>query len=183
MTSANGEAVASEQSFTDDLGTLRKFDPLSAIDELREAGPDGGDLMGFYCRGHVARYDFAEACNKQTGANLEYDVRFVRPLEARHEWWRTVPLGGADGYSQFISAEPGSRGAYKVTVWDGVSRARRYGMRDYISADRHGHRRGFAEGFNYALKHLGIRHRDAEEHLLKVWHGRGAADADKQSEA
>lgn len=143
------------------------------IFDLIESGGDGGDLMGFYCKGHVARHEFAIACNKQTGADCRYDVRFVRADECHHVWWRTVPISGEPGHTQFCAAEPGARGAWKATVWEGVSRARMYGMRDYVASDRAGHRRGFGEGVSWALRTLDGRFGDAGEWLLKVWRGSG----------
>jgi hypothetical protein len=144
------------------------------IEELREAGEDGGDLMGYFCRGHASRYSFAEAANQHSGAVSAYDRRHVRPEDVRHVWWRTVPIAGEPGCFSFQDAVPGSRGAWKATVADVVVRRR---MRDTHRVMQEGARRhsiGFAQGVDWAVRLLEINHPGAAKMVLDAWkHGAG----------
>lgn len=136
------------------------------IEDLREAGEDGGDLMGFFCRGHVTKYKFANACNKYTEAHPSFDRRYVREEQVHHIWWRTVPISGEPGQSQFIQVEPRSRGAWPATVWDQLghthSEMYRHGAKEYAR----GRDTGFREGTSWALRNLPD---DARDQLMKIF--------------
>lgn len=124
------------------------------IMELREAGEDGGDLMGYYCKGHLPRHEFAKAANVYSGALDEYDIRYVRADRSHHVWWRVVPMAGQPGQSMFQGAEPNSRGAFPATVCESLSEYEskrfRYAQRRYDE----GYRRGIQDGVNWALTWL-----------------------------
>ncbi|MGV6875869.1 hypothetical protein ACUSIJ_24690 [Pseudochelatococcus sp. B33] len=147
---------------------------VSDIIEIREAGPDGGGLLGFYAKGHHDVWKFAHAVNKHTGADPEHDARYV-PLRlgeegrdiVRHEWWRTVPEAGEPGYYRFIAAEPKSRGAFAVTVTTVVDDRERRRTERYIEEFRKGSRRGFADGLHWALLQLDRINPEAGEELLR----------------
>lgn len=92
------------------------------LEVLLEAGSDGGDFKGYYCRGHVDPHHFAAACNHETGAKDSFDRRFTTAKHVRHEYWRTVPIADDPGQQQFVKSEKG-RGAWAVTVADPVIQA------------------------------------------------------------
>ena len=153
------------------------FDPVSIddIQELLEAGCDGGELLGYYCRGHVPYQDFAECCNSYNGVTTDYDVRFVRHGNVLHVWWRTVPVSGEPGMHRFVSAEPGSRGAWKATVADVVQQRR---VRDFMRSAqeyRSAHDRGFRAGVDWALRILEIRDPQAVEGIVIAFRANGEA--------
>lgn len=150
-----------------------KADPVEAllgyIESLHEAGEDGGDLMGWYTRGHVERLYFAQAVNLHNQLTLGargYDKRWCNPEKVQHVWWRTVPIGA--GLSSFQEADPGSRGAWKATV-------------HYIDADslqrdlwrmKQTHLQrvyGFAGGVNWAANALRYQFPEAEKFLVERW--------------
>lgn len=139
------------------------------IVEIREAGPDGGDLMGYYARGHVDRYLFAQAANAFSGADTEWDRRHVRSAKVRHEWWRTVPMAGDPGFSQFLSAEPHSRGAYPVTVCDEVAQAALRQSQHEVSEYHRAKATGVAEGVNWAYHWLLNRDEATAEALIEAY--------------
>lgn len=139
-----------------------------AIEESREL--DSGDVMGFFARGHHPAHHFAEACNIYTGADPYYDRRHVKPDDSRHEWWRTVPVGGEPGVISYHHAEPRSRGAFAVTVTTVVEDFERRQTRRCIDEHNKGLATGFAEGLNWALRKLDhLHHPDAAEALIKFY--------------
>lgn len=145
------------------------------IHELREAGSDGGALLGYYAKGHVAHWNFAQACNHYTGACEGYDIRHVHPDRVKHVWWRTVPISGDPGMSAYHDAEPGSRGAWQATVADVLSaRSVRNEARIIAEASQR-HSYGFSAGVNWCLRVLDAGHPEARDLLVKAW-GNGAAD-------
>lgn len=87
------------------------------IQELIEAGSDGGGMLGNYCKGHVNMYNFADACNVENGCEHNtYDTRYVHSGIVRHEYWRTVQVADDEaGVYEFRKSKKG-RGAWKVTV-------------------------------------------------------------------
>lgn len=135
------------------------------IEDLREAGEDGGDLMGYHARGHHDRFAFAEACNKRNGDISHWDRRHVREGDVRHAWWRTVPIKGSDGLYAFHDAEPKSRGAYAVTVWDGIAAGDFRESQRLVREHYRGRCNGIAEGVNWAFRYV------------ERFHGIDAADA------
>lgn len=156
--------------------------PAIEIIDLREAGSDGGGLMGYWAKGHHDRHAFADAVNEYTGADWLYDTRYVvitRPLSGpqpvRHEWWRAVPMSGEPGHSVYHSAEPHSRGAFPVTVTTIVEdRERKIAQRN-IDEFHKGSRSGFAEGLNWALRQLDNIDVEAGEKLLARYREREQA--------
>lgn len=87
------------------------------IEELREAGEDGGNHMGYFARGHLDKDEFARACNEYSGAVNWTDRRHVAIRHVRHVWWRTGQMEGEPrGTMCFRVANPGSPGAWKATV-------------------------------------------------------------------
>ncbi|MFC3228746.1 hypothetical protein ACFOGJ_15995 [Marinibaculum pumilum] len=140
------------------------------IEELREAGEDGGGLMGYYCKGHVDRHAFAQAANRYSGATSTYDRRHVRAERSHHSWWRTVPMVGEPGQFRFVAARGPGAGAYPVTVCESIEESRLVASRREVDADRAGHRRGMAEGVQWALDVLHERGlTDAADRLLSAW--------------
>lgn len=139
------------------------------IDEIREAGPDGGDLMGYFARGHVDRYQFAQAANAFSGADSEWDRRHVRAAKVRHEWWRTVPIAGEPGFTQFLSAEPHSRGAYPVTVCDELAQAALRQAQHEVNEYHRGKASGVADGVNWAYRWLLNRDEGSAEALIEAY--------------
>lgn len=78
------------------------------IQELREF--EGGHL-GWYSKGHHEATDFLTEASFEASTILDIDVRFVR-----QEYWRCVPAGrGLRGVCT-VTARPGTRGAFPVTV-------------------------------------------------------------------
>lgn len=152
---------------------LGRRPPAIEIIDLREAGPDGGGLMGYWAKGHHDLFAFAEAVNEHTGADWLYDTRYVvifRPLSGpqpvRHEWWRAVPMSGEPGHSVYHSAEPHSRGAFPVTVTTIVEDRERKAAQRSIDEYHRGSRSGFAEGLNWALRQLDNIDEEAGKKLL-----------------
>lgn len=88
------------------------------VEILREAGDNGGDFMGYWAKGHWPRYEFAQKCNHEYGHTDDRHCRFVYADKCRHEVWRCVPIAGEPGNFQFVPAVAGSRGSFKVTVFD-----------------------------------------------------------------
>lgn len=153
------------------------------IAELREAGSDGGSLMGYYCRGHADRWAFAEACNHYTGAVESYDVRYVKADRVRHVWWRTVPISGDPGHSAYHDAEPGSRGAWQATVADVLYRQEMVQTHRLIAEAEKRHSYGFSDGVNWCLRLLQFQHKDAAKFVMDAWHnGAGPRAAEKSLE-
>ncbi|UXS01136.1 hypothetical protein [Agrobacterium tumefaciens] len=157
--------------------------PEIDIIDLREAGSDGGSLMGYWAKGHHERHAFAEAVNQHTGADYYYDKRYVsweRRLPGstdvvRHEWWRAVPLSGEPGHSVYQSAEPHSRGAFPVTVTTIVEDRERKAVQRNIDEYHKGSRSGFAEGLNWALRQLDNIDEEAGKKLLARYRERDKA--------
>lgn len=121
------------------------------IEELREAGEDGGGLMGYFARGHFTPCEFAEAANKFSGATYGDDRRYVYPKDVVQVWYRTCQMAGEPkGTMEFRPAEPGTRGAWKATVCSSVeiyaAKQRRRQQREYD--------RGYQEGMSRALGFL-----------------------------
>lgn len=140
-----------------------------AIEELREAGEDGGDLMGYFCRGHIDRHEFAKTANAHTGASYDYDVRFVHATAVRHEWWRNVQMEGQPkGVFEFKPSLPG-KGAWPVTVDDSVYRHGRGITRREIREHDRGYGRGMAEGVNWALQFLDARDAKLRDAMLAAY--------------
>jgi hypothetical protein len=124
------------------------------IQELREAGEDGGDLMGYFCRGHVDRHAFAFAANRFSGALDFYDIRHVRADRARHVWWRTVQMAGEPkGTMELRPSLPGP-GAWPATVCESLVEHSRQRVRETIREFQRGRCNGIAEGVNWALQFL-----------------------------
>ncbi len=144
--------------------------PEIEIRDLREIDNEG--LIGFYARGHFDRWKFARACNVYTGADYFHDERHVPeglPDYVRHEWWRCVPVSGEPGMSQFVSAEPKSRGAFPVTVTTVLEDRQRKRVQREINEHQKGERTGFANGLNWALRQLDNINPDAGEKLLSYY--------------
>lgn len=129
---------------------------------------DGGE-MGFWAKGHHPTRHFSEACNAYSGAPAGYDKRHVAPDQCRHEWWRTVPIGGRPGMVQYLNAEPHSRGSFAVTVTTVIEdRDRRQTQRE-IDQHNRGHAVGFADGLNWALRQLDRISPDVGAQLLAAY--------------
>lgn len=156
--------------------------PTIDIIDLREAGSDGGGLMGYWAKGHHDRFAFAKAVNDHTGADCYYDTRYVfvshlgyGPQPVRHEWWRAVPMSGEPGFSMYHSAEPHSRGAFPVTVTTIVEDRERKTAQRQIDEFHKGSRSGFAEGLNWALHQLDNIDEEAGKKLLARYRERDKA--------
>lgn len=134
------------------------------IEELREAGEDGGDMMGYFARGHIDHSEFAAACNTYTGARERYDYRHVNPSRVRHVWYRTVQMEGEPkGTMKFEPSNPG-RGAWAATVAEPFMdwSAKQYRIRR-AEFDR-GYSKGLSDSFSWVLQQLewGLGPRDLE---------------------
>ena len=142
------------------------------IEELVEAGADGGDLMGYYCRGHVDRHLFAQHANWYSGAAQGYDVRWVDGAKASHQWWRTVPVAGEEGHVRYMEAVPGSHGAFPVTVCASVADATSKRIQRELRDQDRSLANGRAAGVNWAVTTLeaaGLK--EAASVLLSKWRG------------
>lgn len=153
------------------------------VEELREAGEDGGDLMGYFCRGHASPYAFAEAANRRSGAESPYDSRHVRPEDVRHVYWRTVPIAGEPGCSRFQDAEPGSRGAWKATVADVVIRHQMRTMRRIMDEGSRRHSIGFAQGVEWVMRLVETQHPEAAKLALDAWKNGAGERAERAAAA
>lgn len=75
----------------------------------------GDQPVGWYVKGHHDKAEFAFACNWQDGP-APGDRDYVEPRDARHAYWRQVPLRGrAADFFRFVDAPEGGRGAFPVT--------------------------------------------------------------------
>lgn len=144
-------------------------DAAIEIEELREAGEDGGDLMGYYTRGHVDRWNFAECANKYSGARSDWDRRHVDARDVQHIWWRTVPMAGQPGCRQFLVAQPKARGAFAVTVWDRLYMADFEREQRYVEDCRKARENGFRQGVNWSLIKLDEINKEAGNVLLTTF--------------
>lgn len=155
------------------MTTAEKSDPTAKLSEcietLHEAGEDGGSLMGWYVRGHVDRWQFAEAVNRYNDLprhSKGWDRRWCNAEKCVHVYWRTVPIG--DGFSSFQEAQPASRGAWKATVYyiDADSL-----QRDLLKLKQAHLQRvyGFAGGVNWAANALHYKFPEAEKYLVERW--------------
>lgn len=142
------------------------------IEELREAGEDGGDLMGYFCRGHVDRYDFARAANEFSGATSGYDIRHVEAKRCRHVWYRTVQMRDEPkGQMEFRPSLPGA-GAWAATLCESVSDNSRASTRRMIAEYDRGKVSGIADGVNWALRFLESRNVGLMDEMLKAYRAR-----------
>ncbi len=139
------------------------------IEELREAGSDGGELMGYFCRGHVPLYEFADAANHYSGADPRYDDRYVDYEKASHRWWRCVPISGDPGMTMFDPAKPGEHGAFSVTVCESVTARSWLKSQRYVDDVRRQRENGFCDGLNWALQQLDNINPEAGKALLALW--------------
>lgn len=137
--------------------------------EIREAGPGGGDLMGYYARGHYDHHSFAEAANHYSGADPVFDVRHVRPETVRQGWWRTVPDSSDPGSYVFHPAEPGSRGAFKVTFAQPVTDHEHRQFRRLAKARLEGQRSGHCDGVSWALRTVEAISAEVGKQFYEAW--------------
>jgi hypothetical protein len=145
------------------------MDQKVEIVELRESGDDGGDLMGYFCRGHIDRHVFARAANEFSGAFDHFDTRHVRAERARHVWWRTVQMEGEPkGTMEFRPSLPGA-GAWAATVCESVVDHSHRATRRVIQEFERGRCNGIAEGVNWALRFLEYRNRRLHDLMLKTF--------------
>lgn len=143
--------------------------PVCEILQMLEAGPDGGDLMGYYARGHFDSYTFAEAANRYSSADYRYDIRYVRPETVRQGWWRTVPNRSEPGMFAFHPAEPGSSGAFKVTFAQPVTDHDRRQFRRLEKARLEGQRSGHCDGVSWALRTVEAISAEVGAELYVAW--------------
>jgi hypothetical protein len=139
------------------------------IQELREAGEDGGELMGYFCRGHVERHLFAEAANRYSGALDHYDIRNVRPEKCRHVWWRTVQMEGEPKGTQCFKPSVPGPGAWAATVCESVADHSSRSVRLTIKEFDRGRGAGIAEGVNWALRFLENKNIELHDAMLKAY--------------
>ena len=142
------------------------------IEDLREAGEDGGDLMGYFARGHHDTHEFAEAANRYSRALTFDDRRHVYPDKVRLVWYRTVQMEGeTKGTMQFIPSKPGP-GAWAATV---ATPLVDFADKQYRARKRE-HDRGYEAGMQDAMTWvlsqlmwgLGPRDKDRNDMLNKL---------------
>lgn len=85
---------------------------------------DGSEPLGFYAKGHYELSEFLAAielayCSSQYSFQ-ELTGTPIDQVKVRHQWWRNVPVieNGVFQVTAFHPAQPHSRGAYPVTVWE-----------------------------------------------------------------
>lgn len=153
------------------------------INDLREAGESGGGLMGFWARGHHPLYDFVACVNAYTGADPNYDLRYVpaRGLTeaaggcVRHEWWRAVPISGEPGCTAYHPAEPRTRGAFPVTVTTVLRDRSNAQVQQTIDMHHRGCATGFARGVSWACRILDEIDPAVSEKLQQAYYAREAS--------
>lgn len=129
--------------------------PEIDIEELREAGEDGGDLMGYFARGHFEAEAFSRAANQYSRALTADDRRHVRPAAVKQVWYRTVQMQGEpSGTYEFRPAEPGTRGAWKATVCESVSDHSMKRVRERIREYDRGYQEGLSRALGFLLAQL-----------------------------
>jgi hypothetical protein len=141
--------------------------PKIEIEELIEAGSDGGGLLGYYAKGHHDPVEFAQAANKHSGATSAFDPRYVDFKRVFQVHYRTIPISGDDGQFRFDPATPG-RGAWPATVCRCVDEFHTARYARLAAQRRHGFEEGVAAGISWALGMIeyGIGPRDAERVVL-----------------
>ena len=133
------------------------------IEELREAGSDGGGFMGWFARGHYSTLLFAQEIFDEYGVDSD-DRRWFRPEEVQHEWWRCIPICGDEGYSTYFQTEGGVQGAFEVTVMDIEKRnLARLGL-----TRRRYEEQGFRKGANFALEQMRVRRLIAKRDIERI---------------
>lgn len=139
------------------------------IMEIREAGEDGGELMGYYCRGHVDRFAFAEAANSFSGASSFYDTRHVVAKAANHVWYRTVQMTGEPkGTYEFKPSVPGP-GAWAATVCTSLYDRSFQDMKSRVKERDLAKANGIAEGVSWALQFLERRNPELMDAMLDAY--------------
>lgn len=129
--------------------------PQIEIEELREAGEDGGDLMGYYARGHHDPADFERAANKYSGAEYGWDIRYVDAKNVSHVWYRTVQMEGQPkGTYEYRATQPGTKGAWKATVCSSVEIYRTKKARREIREYDRGYQEGLSRALGFLLAQL-----------------------------
>lgn len=178
------EIVKLKKQIADNDALYGNRHPEIEIEVLREAGEDGGNFMGYFCRGHVDKEAFAWAANYYGDhmSGYGHDPRYVNANDVKHIWWRTVPISGEDNQMQYIpAAEPG-RGAWAATVHDSYMtrswREHRRRMKDYDQ----GRIRGIEDALLWVVnmfqwgsgtKEQIDRDREIAERILGAWKAYG----------
>jgi hypothetical protein len=160
-----------------EIHSIQNLGPKFEILELKEIDDDGDliDLMGFFTKGHVDRWEFVQAVNRYTNADPVYDQRYI-PLRlddkfniVRHEWWRNVPVRGSNGSYRITNAEPRSKGAYPVTVTEIIADRRRRTAQHQIDNFNSGQRNGFIEGLNWTIRALENKNPELATEIIKMY--------------
>lgn len=125
---------------------------LPVISDLRTAGSDGGNFMGYYARGHFDAHVFVQACAEFARAN---DIWFEPKLDrVRHGYWRTTMIQDDPGEFQFSPSRPGP-GAWAVTYIDTFGPSLKERNAQYKMGQISGYDTGAADMMQFAYEHLG----------------------------
>lgn len=146
--------------------------------DLREAGEDGGGLMGWYAKGHHHPADFVRAVQEYSGIDSYSDYKCAREADVIQTHWRTVPIRTEPGQFVFHEAKAGKPGAFAVTVFDFANRWATIGFEDEKRVRNEGREAGQREAMNFAFRWvLAVKGPQTAEELLTAWNrerrGRG----------
>jgi hypothetical protein len=142
------------------------------IQDLREAGEDGGSLMGWYAKGHHDKREFADAVQHYSGINSYSDYRRATELKTVHDYWRCVPMRGQEGCIMFKSANAGEKGAFPVTVFEFANHWAGHSFEEEKRLIEEGRGRGQREAANFAYRWIhATKGEKAAEEFLNTWNG------------
>lgn len=138
--------------------------------EIREAGEDGGDLMGWYTKGHVDQDIFVSEVKKYSGYESYSDFKTPRKTGVKHVFWRNVPMRGQDGCFMFQAAKEGERGAYPVTAFEFSSFHAAHTFEEEKRIRQDGRDQGQREAVNFAYRWiLAVKGEKTAEEFLSAW--------------
>ena len=140
--------------------------------EITEAGEDGGDLMGWYAKGHHNKKHFTENVKKYSGFNSYSDFKTCKENFVKHIWWRCVPMRWQDGCTMFVDAKEGDRGAFPATVFEFAGKWHS-DFREEQKLRQEGREQGQREAANFAFHWiLATKGEKSAEEFLNSWNER-----------
>lgn len=139
------------------------------IEEIREAGEYNGDLMGWFCKGHVDKYEFCKAVWTTTDHCMDSDYKTPFEKGVEHVYWRKIPIRGENGFI-FHTAKKGQPGAFPATVWDFANYRSQKGFQEDEEHRKQGRAQGQIEAMNFAFIWLrAVKGVATAEELLAAW--------------